>query len=163
MKKCTILVVIPFLLWGCMAENVLDEQFHVRCTYKYSVIQHWTGHWNGTEFIDTIYSDLDNYTLLFRDDYEKYHFMGYKNSELVYTRSYTEFERLIGYCEFFSGECISSKVFYANGIVDAKFAIWRPPNSEGLDLFSEFPLTASSLNLPEDMRVWNVYDFEIVN
>lgn len=164
MKKSTFLILVPLLLWGCMAENVLDEQFHVRCTYKYSVIQHWTGQWNGTEFVDTIYASSDNFTLIFREhNAEIYHFMGYMNSELVYTRSYTDYERFIGYCELFSGDCNSSKVFYANGIVDAKLVFWRPPNGEYLDLFSEFPLTASSLNLPEDMRVWNVFDFEIVN
>ncbi len=156
------IAVFSVFLIACQSNNPLDEEFHVSCSYKYSLIQNWTGEWNGSEFVDTTKSKLDNCTFIFVDDYENYYLLGYEDNNLIFAKDYTHFKNISDYCELFTGECVGTTEFYQNNVLDGKLVFWIPPDTMGIVLYSEFPLTANMLNLPEGFRVWNAFDINII-
>lgn len=162
MKLSSIIFLIIFLFYGCKSENILEERDFLLYTYKYSVIQDWTGNWNGSEFIDTVYAGYSQFSMIFLDDAVKY-LMGYRDGELVFAREYSEYKNLYGDCELYTGDCVKTMEFYQNGVIDGRVIWWIPPDEDGVNLYSEFPLTAKMLNLPEGMKVWNVYDIQGIN
>lgn len=154
-------MMLLFLL-GCKVENPLEGQSYVRCTYKYTVVQKWPENTDGSEFVDTLYADLHNYSLIFRDDYDTYYLLGYKDGELIFSKTYIESEFLFGECELFTGDCVGTTKFYENGVLDGTLMFWSPPNENSVDLYSEFPFTSDMLDLQTGLRVWNVFEFEII-
>lgn len=158
-------IVCQALLVACIRPNPLIDNEYSTGSYKYSLIQHWTGTTYSSSIVDTIYLDSSGISLLEKGrDPEGYDIMGYESGQLTYVKSFSEF--LIDYedCNMKGGECHGRVLLYERDILSAQLCLWKPPGQQdSFRLYSEYPLNSEILGLPEDYRVWNVFDFELIN
>lgn len=155
--------VFPFwmllLISSCQKQNPLIDKQYLLCTYKYSIIQYWTGDYETTEIIDTLYLSSADYSMILRSEDTADFLICYENSDVRFSKTFTMKKFYFGACDMFFGNCFGRTILYDNELIDGEYMVWTPPDQEFSQLlYSQFPLNRNLLDLPENYRVWNVFD-----
>lgn len=161
MKYVVTILLLAILATGCIKTNPLNERAYSTGKYKYSLILNWTGQTWSSSIVDTIYADAENLSLLVSGEEAGTYFVAYRNGSLVSSKIYTEKLHIEDDCNVPAlGTCYGRSVYFENGTEVAQHCLWKPyGQDEALRLYSEFPFNSDLLDLSENQRVWNVFEF----